>query len=44
MVMNGIMDSGGMMWGVGSGWVLTCALVVLGVAILVASLWFSKRR
>ncbi len=42
--MNGIMDSGSMMWGMGLGGVLILALVVLGIAALAKYLFFKKRQ
>lgn len=44
MMMNGMMDGGLMMWGVGLIWLLVVLLLVLGVAALVKYLFFNNRR
>ena len=41
-MMDGMMG-GWMMWGMGLGWLLILALVVLGIAALVKYLFFNKR-
>ena len=44
-MMNQMMDGmGGMMWGMGLLWLLVAALLVFGIAALVKSLFFSRRR
>lgn len=42
--MNGTMNGGSVMWGMGSGGLLTVMLVVLGVAVLATYLFFNKRQ
>lgn len=42
--MNGITNSGSMMWGMGWGGLLFAALVILGVAALAKYLFFDKRQ
>lgn len=43
-MMNGMMDGGSMMWGMGLIWLLVILVLVLGVAALVKYLFFDKRR
>lgn len=43
-MMNGTMNGGSLMWGMGSGGLLTLMLVVLGVAALAIYLSFNKRQ
>jgi hypothetical protein len=42
--MNGMMEGGSMMWGMGLIWLLVIVLLVLGVAALVKYLFFNKKR
>ena len=42
--MNGMMNGGSMMWGMGLAGLLILVLVVLGVAALLKYLFFNKRR
>lgn len=42
--MDGMMDCGSMMWGMGFVWLLVILLLVLGIAALVKYLFFSNRR
>ncbi len=44
MMMNGMMDGGSMMWGMGLGGLLILVLVILGIAALAKYLFFNKRR
>lgn len=44
MSMNGMMEGGAMMWGMGLIGLLLVLLVVLGIAALVKYLFFDKRR
>jgi threonine/homoserine/homoserine lactone efflux protein len=44
MMMNGMMDGGSMMWGMGLGGLLILVFVILGVAALAKYLFFDKRR
>lgn len=41
--MNGMMDGGSMIWGMGFEGLLVFVLVVLAVAALVKNLFFNKR-
>jgi hypothetical protein len=43
-MMNGTMNGGSVMWGMGSGGLLTLVLVVLGVAALAMYLFYNKRQ
>ena len=43
-MMNGMMNGGAMMWGMGLVGLLILLLVVLGVAALAKYLFFDKRR
>jgi threonine/homoserine/homoserine lactone efflux protein len=43
-MMNGTMNGGSLMWGMGSGELLTVVLVVFGVAALAIYLSFNKRQ
>ena len=42
--MNGAMNGGSAMWGMGSGGLLTLVVVVLAVAALAKYLFFNKRQ
>ena len=42
--MNGMMDGGVMMWGMGLIWLLIIVILVLGAAALVKYLFFNNRR
>jgi len=43
-MMNGMMNGGSMMWGMGLGGLLILVLVVLSVVALVKYLFFNKRQ
>lgn len=43
-MMNGMMDGGSMMWGMGLIWLLLIALLVLAIAALIKYLFFDKRH
>jgi hypothetical protein len=43
-MMNGMMDGGSMMWGMGLGGVLILLLVVLAIGTLAKYLFFNNRR
>lgn len=43
-MMNGMLDGGSMMWGMGLGGVLILVLVVLAIAALAKYLFFNNRR
>jgi hypothetical protein len=43
-MMNGAMNDGSVMWGMGSGGLLTLVVVVLAAAALAKYLFFSKRQ
>ena len=42
--MDGMMDCGSMMWGMGFVWLLVILLLALGIAALVKYLFFGNRR
>lgn len=44
LMMNGTMNGGSTMWGMGLGGLLILVLVVLSVAALVKYLFFNKRQ
>lgn len=44
MMMDGMMDCGPMMWGVGLIWLLFFVLLVLGIAALIKYLFFAGRK
>lgn len=44
VMMNGMMDGGSMMWGMGLIGLLVILVLVLGVGALVKYLFFDKRR
>jgi flagellar basal body-associated protein FliL len=43
-MMDGMMNGGGMMWGMGLVWLLVIVVLVLGAAALVKYLFFDSRR
>ena len=43
-MMDGMMNGGSMMWGMGLVWLLVIVLLVLALAALVKYLFFNKKR